>query len=801
MAGRPEGIEMGRVGRRGTTGLRTLVVGVVVVLWGAGVPTGTGTPRAAAAIPVQTSHDAQEVQTVWTGELGVARPAGLAYDPSRREFLVAEADGAVTPVLRLDAEGEGRGTMTLPDLSDPETLAFNARRDELTAIDGDDEVQVPDSALEARTPRTERAPIERLQLGNPASATFDPQTDTWFILDEQSDAVVVVDELDHSSPSDQLPLAPGSDRLIAFNSQDDLVYVLDPDSDRIDAMDRDGGVQDSIDLASTTLSEPVAMTFAPSTDSTDDPNDLNLYVADAGGARALGGVTELSLAAVTAAAAPTDTATLVRTVQTSAWSPASPDPAGVVWRPAADELVVVDSEVDETTGAGWHDVNLWRASRTGTVRGTGALWGPGAPGNFSKEPTGVGYDDASRTLFVSDDSAEAIFAVRPGADGLHGTGDDHVTSLGTSTHGGTDTEDPEFDPRSGDLFYLDGVGMEIYRIDPVDGTFGNGDDAVTHFDISHLGPVDFEGLSSDPDRGTLYVGARTTKQIFEITRDGTLVRTISASAVAGLKFISGLAVAPASDDSGRMNLWIVDRAIDNGADPTENDGKMFEIRAPDIGGPPVNHAPEASNDAASTAVNTPVTVPVLANDSDPDGDPLTVVDLTQPARGSVQVAPDQSVVYTPDAAFAGTDSFTYRARDGQASSDVATVAMTVSGRPKIEFHRIAYNPPGTDLRTNTKLNEEMVVLRNVGTKGRTIGGWIVRDLAGNRFRVPNGFHLRDGGYVRIHTGRGTNDGNDLYWNRDRYVWDNAGDRATLKNVERTVRDRCSYEGGGRSASC
>ncbi|HSJ44918.1 MAG TPA: Ig-like domain-containing protein [Euzebyales bacterium] len=775
-------------------------MGVVVALWGT-VATGAGTPRAAAAAPVRPSHDAQEVQTVWTGELGVAHPVGLAYDPSRRQFLVAADDGTVTPVLRLDADGKGRGTLTLPELSDPETLAFNAARDELTVIDGGDAVQVPDSALDGRTPRTERAPIDGLQLEEPDSATFDPQTDTWFVLDERDDAVTVVED-DRSSPSAQLPLDQSDDRLIAFNAEDDLLYVLDPSSERIDAVDRDGDVRDSIDLASTALSEPVAMTFAPSTDSTDDPDNLNLYVADAGGAGSLGGVTELSLAAVTAAAAPTDTATLVRTVQTSAWSPGSPDPAGVVWTAAADELVVVDSEVDETTGAGWHNVNLWRSSRTGTVRGVGALWGPGASGNHSREPTGLGHDDATRTLFVSDDSARAIFAVRRGADGVFGTGDDDVRSIDTSANGGTDTEDPEFDPRSGDLFYVDGVGMEIYRVDPVDGTFANGNDAVTHFDISHLGPVDFEGLSSDPDRGTLYVGARKTRQIFEITRDGTLVRTISASAVAGLRHISGLAVAPASDGSGRMNLWIVDRATDNGTDPTENDGRMFEISAPNIGGgKPANRPPVASDDAASTAAVKPVTIPLLANDSDPDGDQLTVHNLTQPAHGSVQVRADQTVVYTPDLKFAGTDTFTYRANDGRADSNVATVTVTVTSRPKIELYRIAYNPPGRDTRTNAKLNEEMVVLRNIGSEGRGIGGWTVRDRAGNLYKVPGGFFLKRGGYVRVHTGKGTNDGNDLYWRRTRYVWNNGGDRATLKNARGQVRDRCEYSGGGWSVRC
>jgi hypothetical protein len=138
-------------------------------------------------------------------------------------------------------------------------------------------------------------------------------------------------------------------------------------------------------------------------------------------------------------------------------------------------------------------------------------------------------------------------------------------------------------------------------------------------------------------------------------------------------------VAPASNGTGQMNLWIVDRAVDNGSDPNENDGKIFEITAPNIGGTPVNQPPSAANDAASTTVDTAVTVPVLANDSDPNGDPLTVTNLTQPANGTAQRNSNNTVTYTPNAGFTGSDSFTYTANDGQADSNVATVTVTVSG--------------------------------------------------------------------------------------------------------------------------
>ncbi len=55
---------------------------------------------------------------------------------------------------------------------------------------------------------------------------------------------------------------------------------------------------------------------------------------------------------------------------------------------------------------------------------------------------------------------------------------------------------------------------------------------------------------------------------------------------------------------------------------------------------------------------------VLANDTDPDSDPLTVFDYTQPTNGSVTVNADGSFDYTPDPGFNGADSFDYVVADG-----------------------------------------------------------------------------------------------------------------------------------------
>ena len=53
-----------------------------------------------------------------------------------------------------------------------------------------------------------------------------------------------------------------------------------------------------------------------------------------------------------------------------------------------------------------------------------------------------------------------------------------------------------------------------------------------------------------------------------------------------MRYLSGLAMAPASNGTGQRDYWIVDRAIDNGPNPNENDGRIFEISVVDRLPPP-----------------------------------------------------------------------------------------------------------------------------------------------------------------------------------------------------------------------
>lgn len=90
-----------------------------------------------------------------------------------------------------------------------------------------------------------------------------------------------------------------------------------------------------------------------------------------------------------------------------------------------------------------------------------------------------------------------------------------------------------------------------------------------------------------------------------------------------------------------------------------------------------NSPPVAVDDTATTSENTAVTVDVLANDSDPDGDSLTVTGVTQPAHGTAAVNGNKTV-YTPATDYVGTDSYTYTISDGNGGTDTATVTVTVT---------------------------------------------------------------------------------------------------------------------------
>ncbi|EIA3186230.1 tandem-95 repeat protein, partial [Vibrio parahaemolyticus] len=106
-------------------------------------------------------------------------------------------------------------------------------------------------------------------------------------------------------------------------------------------------------------------------------------------------------------------------------------------------------------------------------------------------------------------------------------------------------------------------------------------------------------------------------------------------------------------------------------------GGVSESTTVEVNVTPVNDAPVAKNDISTTQEDTAVTIDVLSNDTDVDGDKLSIQSATVPeAQGKVEIV-DGKLVFTPAENFNGDVEITYTVTDGQLT-DEAKVTVTVN---------------------------------------------------------------------------------------------------------------------------
>jgi hypothetical protein len=297
------------------------------------------------------------------------------------------------------------------------------------------------------------------------------------------------------------------------------------------------------------------------------------------------------------AVAEVKTATPVNIIDTSSWSPPSPDAMGITYDPSISRLVVVDSEVEEIPSL-YTGVNGWIAETDGTVGSTFATVDPATGAFYTPEPTDITRDPTTGHFFIASDGPNRTYEVDPGTDGRLGGGDDAVVGEIRHTLFGF-APFPVYDVEG--ISYGDGalwmsVGAtapagtpedqraEIYRVLPgPDGRFaGSGkqqDNVVTHWDTARIGQPVPEGVAYDPVSGHLFIVSNVLhSDIAETTTDGVLVGIIEGSGL-GIRSPSGIAFAPASgiDGGTGTHLYVADRGVDNNSNPNENDGKIYEL--------------------------------------------------------------------------------------------------------------------------------------------------------------------------------------------------------------------------------
>jgi large repetitive protein len=96
----------------------------------------------------------------------------------------------------------------------------------------------------------------------------------------------------------------------------------------------------------------------------------------------------------------------------------------------------------------------------------------------------------------------------------------------------------------------------------------------------------------------------------------------------------------------------------------------------DVIGNEANTSPVAAPDAAVTAYGSSATIEVLKNDTDAEGDPLTITGVSRPTNGTASIL-GSSVRYAPSTGFSGVDTLTYTIIDGFGGTATGTVTVTV----------------------------------------------------------------------------------------------------------------------------
>ena len=110
----------------------------------------------------------------------------------------------------------------------------------------------------------------------------------------------------------------------------------------------------------------------------------------------------------------------------------------------------------------------------------------------------------------------------------------------------------------------------------------------------------------------------------------------------------------------------------------------------------VGSLPVVVDDRVRTLIETPATIDVLANDSELNGEPLTLVDVTQPERGTVAIE-GMGLVYTPTNGFVGEEYFVYTVRNSSGFTNTGQVTATVEvPNGTLVIKKVALPADGTD---------------------------------------------------------------------------------------------------------
>jgi hypothetical protein len=265
----------------------------------------------------------------------------------------------------------------------------------------------------------------------------------------------------------------------------------------------------------------------------------------------------------------------------------------------------------------------------------------------------------------------------------------------TSVHEGT----PDLASAAATTLYIDGgAGTQVQALLAFDNLFGSGPGQIPVGATVTSAMLTLKTFNGSADGATLHrmLTGWTDQATWNSLGAGVQLGTEAVTAADVNSF--GVAAGTFSYDvTASLNAWLSGAASAADANAA-NRGWVFMANSTDgwdflsseSSGrpvltvtylPPANNPPVAVNDSAATQQNKAVTVNVLLNDSDPDGNALSVTAVGSASHGTAVIQANGSVLYTPSSNYVGSDSFSYTISDGNGGTASATVAVTVTAPP------------------------------------------------------------------------------------------------------------------------
>jgi cold shock CspA family protein len=199
--------------------------------------------------------------------------------------------------------------------------------------------------------------------------------------------------------------------------------------------------------------------------------------------------------------------------------------------------------------------------------------------------------------------------------------------------------------------------------------------ADTAFTTQEDTPFDAQLTAVDPDGDAVSLIIHDSPSLGTVTVNGTRIRYEPTPGVSGTDEFRYVV----SDGSATSRPYTVTIEIEH-----------------------VNGVPVATDDRFETTSGETMrigTPGVLANDTDPEGDPLHLRVVTDPSHGELTLAGDGSLTYRPADGFVGADQFTYQISDPSGGRSTATAYVTVMAPPTV---------PGTSSATRSLVVDQIV---------------------------------------------------------------------------------------------